>query len=119
MYKRDDKQVHRTKNVKKLLFLLLEVVSVCGYLFCLYAGVTAKFPFLNEYTEGNIRDGSGGYLWETLGLLFWTGAITFIFIPNKRYNKEKEGKILIFIMLSYLILIAISFIRAVFIDQVN
>ena len=74
---------YMAKNVKKILFFLLETLSVCGYLFCLYAGITAKFPFLNEYTEGNIRDGSGGYLWEVLGMLFWTGAISFIFISNK------------------------------------
>ncbi len=58
MYKRDDKQVHRTKNVKKLLFLLLEVVSVCGYLFCLYAGVNAKFirEVKEEFIFGSYRD---------------------------------------------------------------
>lgn len=97
------------KNVKKILFFLLETLSVCGYLFCLYAGITAKFPFLNEYTEGNIRDGSGGYL--------WTGAISFIFISNKFCHKESKITLL-FIMIPYLILIIISFIRAIFIDQV-
>lgn len=117
MTKKIDKQIYRTKNVKKILFFLLEALSVCGYLFCLYAGITAKFPFLNEYTEGNIRDGSGGYLWEVLGMLFWTGAISFIFISNKFCHKESKITLL-FIMIPYLILIIISFIRAIFIDQV-
>lgn len=117
MAKKIDKQIYRTKNVKKILFFLLETLSVCGYLFCLYAGITAKFPFLNEYTEGNIRDGSGGYLWEVLGMLFWTGAISFIFISNKFCHKESKITLL-FIMIPYLILIIISFIRAIFIDQV-
>lgn len=89
---------------RKVLFSLL----VLGYLFCLYAGISGRFPILNLYSEGNFRGDGIGYLWELLGTFCWIGMLPLV--PDKYYRKN--SKLVNFLLVCpFLVLTVVSLIK--------
>ena len=79
---------------KKIFFTFL----VCGYLLCLYAAISGRFPFLNQYSEGDYKGNGSGYLWEVLGSILCLFMLPCI--PDKYYVKYKNSKIFTFILIA-------------------
>ena len=95
-------------SYKKMILIIL---SVFGYLFCLYAGISERFPLLNLYSEGGFRGDGAGYLWEYLGMCFYFWMMYLV--PDKYYTKDnKIFKIISYVLL--IILIVVSFIKSFF-----
>lgn len=80
-------------NRKTVILICL----ICGYLFCLYVGVSGQFPFLNQYSKGDYRGKGSGYLWETLGTFFCLGMLPCI--PDRYYVKYKNSKVFAFLLI--------------------
>lgn len=92
---------------KKILFAFL----ICGYLFSLYAGISGRFPFLNQYSEGDFRGDGAGYLWELLGIFFWIGMLPLI--PDKYFRKDSK-LVEVLLVMPIIILTAVSLIKVLF-----
>lgn len=90
---------------KKMIFVLL----IGGYLFCLFAGISGAFPFLNQYSDGSDNGDGSGFLWELCGIFCWMGLLPLI--PDK-YSIKNSKWFTAFLIGPVLLLTAISFIKS-------
>ncbi len=89
---------------KKIILVLL----FGGYLFCVYAGISGAFSFLNLYSQGSYNGDGAGYLWELVGMFCWMAVV--LVLPDKYYLKNSKW-FTAFLIGPILLLSAISLLK--------